>query len=155
MDITKLPNDIFLMIAAHLSPRDLILCRPINKNFHAAFTEAELNRKVLLQHYPRTRDIYSVDPNVNWPQVFAKVAGRYHYLQAGQPRSISKLVLARSSVIPQWPRYYTLHYPVAPWERRIKFEEETAPFHYTDTLWTYEAGILLFPSAELGKYVLY
>lgn len=151
MDITAFPNDIFLIVIAHLSPKDLILCRSVNKRFYAAFTESELSRHVLLQHYPRTRELRYVDPNADWAQVFAKIAGRYYYLKAGKPRSMSKLALGRSFVVPRWARYH----PIAPWQRQLQFEEKTAPFHYPDTLWTYEEGILIYPSAEHRKYVLY
>lgn len=151
MDITAFPNDIFLIIIAHLTPKDLILCLSVNKRFFAAFKASELNRHVLVQHYPRTRELRYLDESVDWAQIFAKVAGRYHHLRAGTPQSISKLALGRSLVVPQWARYY----PISPWQRHLQFEEKTAPFHYPDTLWTYEDGILIFPSAKLQTYVLY
>lgn len=151
MDITTLPNDIFLIIIDHLSPRDLILCRSVNKDFYAAFTESDLNRRVLQQHYPRTRELRYINPDANWTQVFAKVAGRYQHLKDGKPRSISKHALARSFVVPKWARYHA----IAPWQRHLQFEEKSAAFHYPDTLWTYEDGLLIFPSAEFRIYVLY
>ncbi|KAE8447632.1 hypothetical protein EG329_010603 [Mollisiaceae sp. DMI_Dod_QoI] len=153
MDITTFPNDIFLLIISHLLPKDLIICRSINKRFHAAFTESDLNRHVLLQHFPRSREIRYIDPDldVDWSQAFAKVAGRYHHLKAGKPRSILKHALGRSFVVPKWAR----HYPVSPWQRHLQFEEKSAPFDYQEPLWTYEDGILIFPSAEMQSYVLY
>ncbi|KUJ24003.1 uncharacterized protein LY89DRAFT_604302 [Mollisia scopiformis] len=151
MDITAFPNDIFLIVIAYLSPKDLILCRSVDKRFQAAFTESDLNRHVLVQHYPRARELRHIDLNVDWAQTFAKVVGRYHHLKTGKPRSISKLALGRSFVVPSWARYY----PISPWQRHLQFEEKTAAFHYPDSLWTYEEGILIFPSAELQKYVLF
>jgi len=44
---------------------------------------------------------------------------------------------------------------VAPWQRHLQFEEKAAAFHYPDTLWTYDEGLLVFPSAELQQYTLY
>lgn len=41
------------------------------------------------------------------------------------------------------------------WQRHLKFEDKTSPFHYPDTLWTFDAGILIFPSPEAQSYVLY
>jgi hypothetical protein len=153
MDITALPNDIFLLIVAYLSPTELILSRHVCKKFHDAFTDSELSRHVLLKHYPRARELLITDQNasLDWSNLFAKVASRYHYLQSGIPRSIEKLPLARSSVMPQWSRYYG----VAPWQRHLQFEEKTAAFHYPDPLWTYDEGLLIFPSAELQQYTLY
>lgn len=54
-------------------------------------------------------------------------------------------------MVPKWARYY----PVAPWNRHLQFEEKTATFHYPDTLWTYDDGLLIFPSAKSQRYELY
>jgi hypothetical protein len=45
--------------------------------------------------------------------------------------------------------------PVGTWEKYLSFEEKTAPFHYEDPLWTYDNGILVFPSAASKSYALY
>jgi hypothetical protein len=39
--------------------------------------------------------------------------------------------------------------------RHLSFEEKTAAFHYPDPLWTYDQGLLIFPSADLQRYALY
>ena len=41
------------------------------------------------------------------------------------------------------------------WQRHLRFEEKTAPFHYPDTLWTFDDGLLIFPSAKSQCYELY
>lgn len=153
MDITSLPNDIFLLIVAHLSPSDLILNRRVSKSFNAAFTESDLNRHVLLSHYPRVRELRNIatSDDIDWPWMFARVAARYHYLKSGKPRSIEKLALGKSFVVPKWARYYG----VATWQRHLQFEEKTATFHYPDPLWTYDDGLLIFPSAKSQRYELY
>jgi hypothetical protein len=153
MDITSLPNDIFLLIVAYLSPLDLILNRRVSKAFNAAFTESELNRQVLLSHYPRVRELRCISnsDNVDWARTFAQVAARYHHLKSGKPRSIEKLALRKSFVVPKWARYY----PVGIWQRHLQFEEKTATFHYPDPLWTYDDGVVIFPSAKSQRYELY
>jgi hypothetical protein len=153
MNITTLPNDIFLLIVAYLSPEDLILNRRVSKQFHSAFTESELCRHMLLQHYPRAREVRDTTRHspAHWADIFAKVAGRYSHLKAGVPARIEKLPLGKSFVVPTWAKCY----PVAPWNRHLQFEEKTAPFHYPDTLWAFEDGLLVFPSAEFQRYVLY
>ncbi|RDW64765.1 hypothetical protein BP6252_10416 [Coleophoma cylindrospora] len=152
-DITELPNDIFLLIVTQLSPRDLILGRRVSRQWHAAFTQAELARHVLLLHYPRASEIRSIksERDADWACLLAKIAARYHFLKLGRPRSIEKLSLAQSFVRPEWARYH----PVAPWKRHLQFEDKTAPFHYPDKLWTFDEGILIFPSAKLQRYALY
>jgi hypothetical protein len=153
MIITDLPNDLFLMIITHLSPSDLILNRRVSKQFHAAFTESDLNRHMLQQHYSRAREVRRLadKSQVDWSSVFAKVSARYHYLRAGKPRSIEKFALGKSFMVPSWAKFY----PVSTWQRHLQFEEKTAHFHYQDPLWTYDEGILIFPSAEFQRYVLY
>jgi hypothetical protein len=41
------------------------------------------------------------------------------------------------------------------WQRHLQFEEKTAAFHYQDTLWTFDEGLLIFPSAKSQCYQLY
>ena len=153
MNITTLPSDIFLLIIDYLSPSDLILNRRVSRAFNAAFTEPDLNRHVLLKLYPRVRELRNISnpDNVDWCGIFARVAARYHYFKAGKPRSVEKLALGRSLVVPKWAR----HYPVATWQRHLQFEEKSAPFHYPDPLWTYDNGLLIFPSAKTQRYELY
>jgi hypothetical protein len=153
MSITSLPNDIFLLIVAYLSPVDVILCRRVDKAFNAAFLESDLNRQLLLRIYPRVRELRATSgpDDVDWAQVFARVAARYYHLQAGNPRVVEKLALGKSFVVPEWARSY----PVGTWQRYLQFEEKTAPFHYPDPLWTYDDGLLIFPSANFQRYELY
>lgn len=151
MDITDLPNDIFLMIISYLSPTDCIRSRLVSRKWQCAFTDSELTRHILLQHYPRVREVRDNLTSVPWSAVLSRVAARYHHLNAGQPRCTEKLRLLRSLVVPEWARYQ----PVGTWQRHLQFEEKTAKFHYPDPLWTYDDGLLLFPSAEFQSYVLY
>ncbi|PBP22405.1 F-box domain-containing protein [Diplocarpon rosae] len=153
MDITTLPNDVFLIIAEHLTPRDLVASRSVSKCFYAAFTETDLNRRLLLKHYPRSRELRCVHQctSHDWAQDFSRVAGRYRRLQTGVPSRAEKLALTKSLVLPAWSR----HFAVSPWERHLQFEGRIAPFHYPDPLWAYDEGVLIYPSAESQSYVLY
>ena len=156
MSITTLPHDVFLLINDYLLPSELILCRCVSKAFFIAFTEPNLNRKALQCHFPRARETRESreqldDGSMDWGNIFAKVASRYHYLKSGKPRSSRSLPLAKSLVAPAWSRYY----PVAPWDQYLSFQGKFAPFHYTDPLWTYEDGILIFPCATSQSYVIY
>lgn len=154
MILTDLPSEIFLLIVDQLSPKDLIANRRVNKQFHEAFTENELNHHFLLQHYPRVKELRHVEDwraYENWSEEFLGVARRYHHLQSGRPRGIERAGLGKSFLVPSWSRSY----PVVPWRRHLQFEEKTALFHYPDTLWTYDDGLLVFPSAELKSYAVY
>jgi len=151
MDLTELPNDIFLLIIDHLSPAELVLCRSISKRFFAAFTQSDLSRHALELHYPRARELRTAGHNPVWSDIFANVAARYQNLRSGNPSHIEKLPIGKSFVVPKWARYY----PVATWHQHLQFEEKTAPFHYPDPLWTYDEGLLIFPSSDLQAYGLY
>jgi len=159
MDITELPNDIFLLIISYLDPKDCVLSRRVGHKWREAFTNSELCRH-MLKSYPRAREVRLSlrGDEVDWSHVLGRVSARYHFLRAGKPRCIEKLPLGKSFVVPQW-RYIpqtretvmsvlmvdSRHHGVATWQRHLQFEEKTAPFHYPDTLWTYDEGLLVFP----------
>jgi hypothetical protein len=153
MNITTLPYDLFLLIVAYLSPTDLILCRRVSRPFYSVFTDSQLCLHLLQQHYPRAREVrdLAIEHGRDWSGVLSKVAARYHYLKSGKPRSVEKFALGKSFVVPKWARYY----PISTWHHLLQFEEKTAPFHYPDSLWTYSDGILVFPSVDAQKYMLY
>ena len=154
--ITELPNDIFLLIIAYLSPKDVVTSRQVSRAFYAVFTEADLNRQLLHQHYPRAREVRpclhkQIPHGVDWSGVFGRVSARYHHLLSGIPTQTERLLLCKSFVAPTWARYY----PIAPWQRHLQFEDKIAHFHYPDTLWVYDEGILIFPSFQKQQYILY
>ncbi|KAH7416962.1 F-box domain protein [Cadophora sp. MPI-SDFR-AT-0126] len=150
MDITKLPNDLFRLVLEYLSPEELIRSRRVSKQFNAALRETDLCRHLLLEHFPRSREARSVTvcPLQDWGHEFLRVATRYHHLKCGEPTSVEKLPLAKSLVLPAWSR----NFPIAPY---LQFEDKTSPFHYPDTLWTYNDGILILPSTEAQSYAIY
>jgi hypothetical protein len=150
MNLVQLPTDLFLLIVAYLSPKDIILHRRVSKQYYSAFTESELNRHLLLQHFPRVRELRNPG-SLRWAEAFSKVASRYHYLKAGKSRAIEKFAIARSRLAPEWSSYY----PVGQWQRELAFEGKRARFHYAETLWTYGNGIIIYPSVTLGCYALY
>ena len=61
------------------------------------------------------------------------------------------LALAKSFILPEWCK----NYPIAPWQRHLRFQGKNAPFHFPDTLWAYDEGLLIFPSTKLKQYALY
>jgi hypothetical protein len=158
MDITKFPNDLFDLVVSYLQPKDCIRCRRVARRWHAAFTNPQVNRYVLQNHFPRAREIrdvlsppYDIQTSVNWPNLLSNVAARYDNLLSGTPQSIEKHVIGNLAFSSPWPRHRT----VGVWQRYLQFEEKTAPFHYLDTLWTYDLGLLVYPSTERQDYMLY
>ncbi|CZS91136.1 related to F-box domain protein [Rhynchosporium agropyri] len=153
MDITTLPNDIFRLVLDYLPPEVLILLRRVSRQFHATLTETDLCHHLLMQHFPRCREIRYKTSNHSrdWALELLRVTKRYHHLVRGTPNIIEKLPLAKSFVVPAWSR----NYPVAPWQRLLNFEDKSSPFHYPDTLWTFDDGILIYPCAQAQSYSLY
>lgn len=87
----------------------------------------------------------------NLASILYTLTKRYHHLRSGAPFETSQFALAASKTAPQWCR----HFPVAPWDRRLQYKNHNIPFHYPDTLWAYDDGLLAFPSADLGTYIVF
>lgn len=76
----------------------------------------------------------------DWAATFALVASRYHHLRTATPRSISSIRLGTTG--PDRHRFYG----VATWDRYLRLDDKTAPFHYPDPSWCYsqEDGLLVY-----------
>ena len=57
MDLTDLPNDLFLCILSYLSPEDAILCRRVSQAWSATFTSQAISFHLLKWHFPRSREM--------------------------------------------------------------------------------------------------
>jgi len=142
-----------MLVVAHLCPKDLLILRHVSAKFNAAFIDSELNYIFLLQHFPRCMEVRSYNSStsdVDYAALFHRVVRRYHQLSHGVPATIRKHTIAQSFVLPAWSRSY----PISVWQRQLRFENKQAPFDYPDTLWTYDQGLLIFPSAELSSYAV-
>lgn len=73
-----------------------------------------------------------------WMTLFAQVAGRYHHLRTATPRSVEKIRLGAGSK--------EVFYGVGTWDRYLRLDDKTAPFHYPDPSWCYgqEDGVLVY-----------
>ncbi|KAL1872112.1 hypothetical protein Daus18300_004481 [Diaporthe australafricana] len=185
MDIVELPRDIFLLVVAHLSARTVVLCRRVSRNWHAAFTDTELNLQLMKWHFPRCRemrmaymagalggpapteteehdvtaaeqDLRPQDQNgdlgegakaswsSDWTATFAVVARRYYHLRTATPWSIEAIKLGSTEQGPS-----RTFYPVAIWDRFLRLDDKTAPFHYRDPAWSYsqDDGLLVYHAA--------
>lgn len=83
----------------------------------------------------------------DWTAVFTLVARRYHHLRTATPRALDKIRLgttpttAAATAGPE-DRFYG----VATWDRYLRLNDKTAPFHYPDPSWCYgrEEGVLVY-----------
>lgn len=82
----------------------------------------------------------------DWTVTFATVARRYHHLRTATPWTIEAIKLGSTEQGPS-----RMFYPVAIWDRFLRLDDKTAPFHYPDPAWSYsqDDGLLVYHSAAL------
>ncbi|KAI3401670.1 hypothetical protein diail_9334 [Diaporthe ilicicola] len=161
MDIVELPRDLFLLVVAHLSARTAVLCRRVSRNWKGAFTDPDLNLQLMKWHFPRCREmrmaymagalggpVSAQAEGDTWPSdwtaTFASVARRYYHLRTATPWSVEAFRLGSTEDGPS--RNF---YPVAIWDRFLRLDDKTAPFHYRDPAWSYsrDDGLLVYQSS--------
>lgn len=176
MDIVELPRDLFLLVVAHLSARTVVLCRRVSRSWHGAFADPDLNLQLMKWHFPRCREMrvaylagalggrvpagYEVNDTSggngepgdgedvprppDWTVTFANVARRYHHLRTATPWTVEAIKLGSTEQGPS-----RMFYPVAIWDRFLRLDDKTAPFHYPDPAWSYsqDDGLLVYHSA--------
>lgn len=150
-DLTDLPNEVLDIIALFLQPEDVIRCRLVSQRWLSAFTKPDLSKHVLQAFFPRAREVRLANDRSDWTAILTAVLGRYHFLQKGAACYSEKLPIQQAFVEPGWARFY----PISTWQHELYFESRVAEFHYPDTLWAYDDGLLVFPSAKTQKYQLY
>lgn len=67
-----------------------------------------------------------------WTAVFTTVARRYHHLRHATPYSIDKIAQGTRA-----PLHQDRFLGVAPWDRYLRLDDRTAPFHHPDPSWCY------------------
>lgn len=79
----------------------------------------------------------------DWTSTFANVARRYHHLRTATPWTIDVIKLGSTEQGPS-----RMFYPVAIWDRFLRLDDKTAPFHYPDPAWSYsqDDGLLVYHS---------
>lgn len=82
----------------------------------------------------------------DWTVTFANVARRYHHLRTATSWTVEAIKLGSTEHGPS-----RMFYPVAIWDRFLRLDDKTAPFHYPDPAWSYsqDDGLLVYHSAVL------
>lgn len=173
MDVIELPQDLFLQVISYLSPRELIRCRRVCRQWRGALTSDEVSQLLLRWNFPDCREMRLIEatgllaldkggfrllaPNfrvevetvarepTRWAATFATVAARYHHLRRARPRSIQKL---RMPLIDHPNQDVFRWICVEPWERYLSFNGLQGDFHYPDPIWWYsrEDAVLVYPT---------
>ncbi|KAI1373651.1 hypothetical protein F4677DRAFT_428742 [Hypoxylon crocopeplum] len=152
-DLIDLPNDIFLLIASYLSAQDAVLCRRVSRAWFAAFSNGDVSWNFMRWHFTRSREMRTATAELgdkpDWARIFAKVARRYYYLRTAKPRLIEKV-----DVVQELPGKSSF-YGVAPWNRWLRWNDNTAVFQDRDPTWCVDDGLLVYQEVVSGRYVAY
>ncbi|PGH23222.1 hypothetical protein AJ80_02638 [Polytolypa hystricis UAMH7299] len=164
--LPSLPRDIFLIILGYLDFMDIVYCRRVSRSWHSAFTNPHNLYSFLKWTFPFAREVRNLQ-NDNPTRkgdlgmfsrdgflrnVFDPVVSRYFHLLRGKPRSVEKYDV--------WPNYSDVVdpscrcYPVHSWELHKSHANERLDFKLAYTFWTYEDGLLVFPSTEKRCFLL-
>ncbi|KFA71717.1 hypothetical protein S40288_11446 [Stachybotrys chartarum IBT 40288] len=155
MRLTDLPYTIFLEIVSYLSAADVLVCRRLSSDARQALTRSDLCVSLILAHFPRSREgrllrrcfqdagprgRHGLLDGDDWAAVFARLARRYFHLGNAVPWRTDKIPLLKDPARLRG---------VTPWNRFLRLDEKTAPFHYWDPVWTFSPadGLLVYPAA--------
>lgn len=175
MELVDLPHDIFLLVVSHFSDGDIFQSQAVSRKWMTKFADPDLNLHLLKSRFPRAREVRlasAVDrikaareagcydnnnsdlpPELaielekdqegsrDWTALFASVARRYHHLRTATPRLVLKI---------RFEPKKNDFFPVETWDRWLRLNNKTAPFHYRDPSWCYsqDDGLLAYASAS-------
>lgn len=162
--LLNLPYTVFLEILTHLPAVDVLRCRCLSRDALTALTRQDLCVSLILHHFPRSRegrhlrDLRQRSPGhggdgdedekkLDWAAAFAVLTRRYFHLANAMPWRVDKV-----EILSDADRLRG----VTPWNRFLRLEDKTAPFHYWDPTWTYASalGLLVFPDPDGRGYQL-
>lgn len=165
--LLNLPYTVFLEILTHLPAIDTLRCRRLSHDACTALTRQDLSASLILHHFPRSREGRllrhlrrstsdhgdgdgdgELKPDErDWSDVFARLTRRYFHLANAMPWRVEKVEILQDAGRLRG---------VTPWNRFLRLEDKTAPFHYWDPTWTYASslGLLAFPDPDGGGYQL-
>lgn len=151
-DLVYLPRDIFWLILGYLEPRDLIRCRRVSHAWSEAFGNPAILVPLMKKLFPWTKETKELEAG-NTQQarkIFDQVVSRYDHLGRGEPRSVQKFRLCDDFGITgdrEW-------FEVQPWESHASHMREDVRKQFSEAFWTFEDGLLVYPSADHQCLVL-
>ena len=161
--LTDLPYTVFFDIVSLLPPRDALRCRRLSTAARRALTRSDLCISLALLHFPRSaegrllRRLLRGDDHAalaagDWAAVFARLARRYFHLGKAMPWRVTKARTLRCGGDGEGEGAGCLR-GVTPWNRFLRLEGKTAPFHYWDPAWTFAPrdGLLVYPAQVEGR----
>lgn len=161
--ISFLPRDIFWIILRYLDPRDIVCCRRVCRSWNEAFGDPDNLVPLLKELFPRAKEVRALLDNAAlddedmeieetsfWRKLFDQVASRYHHLARGKFRSVQKYRLCDDFGISGEREFFQ----VQPWENHASHLMQRVDCCFSEPFWTYEDGLLVYPSADHRCFVL-
>ncbi|KAL1970523.1 hypothetical protein VTN77DRAFT_4167 [Rasamsonia byssochlamydoides] len=162
-DIAFLPEELFHMILSYLDPVDVVRCRRVSRSWSDAFANPTSLIRILKRTFPRAREVRKLikdgafdNPDVTsessarfWRKTFDQVTARYHHLARGKPRSVQRFKLCGEFYLGSLQ-----FFQVVPWEYHSSNFPDRGELMFKHAFWTYEDGLVVFPSEEDHSLVL-
>lgn len=151
-NISLLPREIFWMILSYLEHRDVIHCRRVSRHWNEAFRDPANLQFLLQEWFPLSKEPrglamhnHSEDPYGNyWRQKFDRAACIYDHLAHGKPKSVQKHRLCDDFGVSGEREWF----PVQPWDSHASHLMQRVDCAFLETFWTYEDGLVVYPSAD-------
>lgn len=155
------------MVLGHLKHRDVINCRRVSRYWNEAFRDPANLQFLLREWFPLSKEArelamhnHGEGPSDNghitdnnddyWRQKFDRVVCTYDHLTHGKPKSVQKHGLCDdfgASGEREW-------FPVQPWDSHASHLMQRVDCIFLETFWTYEDGVVVYPSADHRCLVL-
>lgn len=162
-NISILPREIFWMVLGHLGHRDIIHSRRVCHAWNEAFSDPANMQFLLQEWFPLSDEarepdmhcwnedsIAGDDDDNYWRQKFDHVVCRHDHLARGKPKSVQKHRLCDDFGVSGEREWF----PVQPWENHASHLMQRVDCNFMETFWTYEDGLVVYPSADHQCLVL-
>ncbi|KAA8643530.1 F-box protein [Aspergillus tanneri] len=163
LGLAFLPREIFWMILKLLCPSDIIRCRRVSQSWNVAFGNPSNLVPLLKEFFPLAKEVRALhkedssstsltpeQDDQHWRSLFDRIASRYAHLDRGKPRSVQKFKLC-NDFGPSGEREW---FPVQPWDSHSSHLMQRVDCPFSEPFWTYEDGLLVYPSANYSCLVL-
>ncbi|KAL5365377.1 hypothetical protein BJX96DRAFT_12204 [Aspergillus floccosus] len=160
--ISILPREIFWMILRRLEPEDIVCCRRVSRSWNEAFSSPANLVPLLAEFFPFAKEVRELQDGDGTNiaeangesdltrEVFDQLALRYHHLCRGKPKSVQKYKLCDDFGVSGEREWFQ----VQPWENHASHLMQRVDWSFSESFWTYEDGLVVFPSADYSCLVL-
>ncbi|GKZ19125.1 hypothetical protein AbraIFM66951_003793 [Aspergillus brasiliensis] len=156
-----LPRELFWLVLKHLEPGDVIRCRRVCKSWNVAFRVGANLLPMLKRRYPLAKEVRQLDSeraesletaefDTRVSKIFDHVTTKYDHRSRLDPQTMHKYKLCDEFGITGERNWF----PVQPWEFHASQYMQIIDRSFGETFWSYEDGLLVYPSADHSCLVL-